>query len=200
MARFNNDERLRALITGPTRYREVDYPGHPEIKIGVRALDDVELDHCRIEAQRKIRDVAKVRGWDPVQTSELDPVLQERFVEREIVLRAFCDVDTINDEKPVSFFANDHELARVGSMGVTDLMNVYIEHQEWCNPNLSLTAEAEKELIEELGKEQSAVPYLTGIEHTTLRRLLISSAKRLRELRTGNSTTSSSSDGITIGS
>jgi len=192
--RFRTDERVRALITNSTKPRIVDYPGQPSIKVGVRGLDDVELDHCRVEAAQKIHDIAKTRRWDPVQTSELDPALLERFVEREIVLRAFIDPDTLEDETPVLFFANVHELKQVGATGVTDLMNVYIEHQEWANPNVSIGPEEEKELVDALGKEQSAALYLTGIEPSILRRLLISSVKRLHDYRTGKCSTSKTSE------
>ena len=199
MPKFS-DERIRAIITRSTKPRVVDYPGHPELQIAVRCLDDIELDGCRTEAQRKVRDIAKKRGWDPGSFAELDPTLMERFVEREILLRAFSDPDTIDHEKPVAFFSSDLELARLGSVGVEDLMQVYTEHQEWSNPNLTLDEGQEKELVESLGNEQSAAVYLTGFEPLMLRRLLISMAKRLRDYRSGKSSTSTSSSDTTDGS
>lgn len=197
MPRFNTSERIRALITNPTKPRVVDYPGHPDVQIGIRALFDTELDGCRVEAMRRIHDIAKARRWDPVQTSDLDPSLLERFVEREIVLRAVLDPDTVEDEKPIPFFSNDHELSQVGATGVKDLMNVYLEHQEWTNPNLTLGPDEEKELVEELGKGQSAGLYLTGFEPAILRRLLISTVNRLASLQRGRSSTTESASSPT---
>lgn len=191
MPTFRDNERIRAVITRSTKPRRIDYPGHPDLTIGVRGLDDPELDACRIEAQKKIHDLAKKRAWDPVQVVEIDPELLQRYVEREIILKAFCDPDTVDDDKPTPFFANEHELGRVGSTGITDLMNAYIEHQEWSNPNVTLTQELEDELVEALGKEQSAGVYLMGFEQHVLRRLLISTVKRLHDYRTGKSSTSS---------
>ncbi len=196
MPKFS-DTRIRAIITRPTEPRIIDYPGHDDVKVAVRCLDDIELDGCRIEAQRRMRDIAKKRGWEPSSFAELDPTLMERFVEREIVLRAFLDPDTIDNDKPEPFFSSEMELARLGSVGVEDLMQAYTEHQEWSNPNLTLDEEQEKELVERLGNEQSAGVYLTGFEPLMLRRLLISLAKRLHDSRSGKSSISTSSSDTT---
>jgi hypothetical protein len=192
-----SDEQVRAIITQPTKLRTVQYPGHPDLLVAVRQLDDVELDGCRIEGQRKLRDLCKLRRWDVVQAAELDPTLLERWVEREIVLRAFFDNDTKDAEHPIPFFSGEQDLVRLGSVGVTDLMMVYTENQEWQNPNVTLSPEEEKDLVDALGKEQSAGLYLTGIEPAILRRLLISTVKRLYDCRTGKSSTSRSADSTT---
>lgn len=83
MPRFS-DEQIRAIITRPTAFRVVAFPGQPDIPLAVKCLDDTELDGCRIEAQRRLREVAKKRGWDVRETVDIDPNLMERFVEREI--------------------------------------------------------------------------------------------------------------------
>lgn len=196
MPRFS-DEQVRAIITRPTMYRVVEYPGHPEIKIAVKCLDDVELDGVRIEAQRRLRDVSKKRGWDVRETADLDPALLERWVEREILLRAFFDPDTIALEAPVPFFASELELSKLGSTGVSDLMELYTENQEWINPSCKLDDAAEEELLDLLGKGPSAELTLTAIEPSTLRRLLISTAKRLSDYRSGKSSTSEKSSSTT---
>jgi hypothetical protein len=192
-----SDERIRAILTKPTTPRVVAYPAHPELQIAVRCLDDIDLDLCRVEAQRKLRDTAKARGWDPLATSEIDPVLLERKVEREIVLRAFFDAETLSNEKPTPFFASERELALLGSAGVTDLMEVYAENQDWMNPSVSLSPDEERRLVDELGKERTANATLTAIGPATLRRLLISMAKRLRDYQCGRSSTSSDSESST---
>ncbi len=189
MPRFSDDQ-IRAIITQPTELRIVTWPARPEIRIAVRCLDEVELDGCRIEAQRRIRDIASKRRWDVRETADIDPTLLERFVEREIVLRAFFDADTIDSSDPVPFFSSEIELARIGSVGVTDLITLYTEHQEWVNPGLFLGEEDEQKLVELLGKGPSAEVSLTGYELPTLRRLLISTAKRLFDSPAGRSTTS----------
>lgn len=193
MPRFTDADIRRALIS-PTRPRRVTFPGRPEIPLGVRLLDDLELDDCRIEAQRKIRQRASTRSWNVVEMSALDPTLMERMVEREIVLRAFLDADTIESEKPIPFFAGDGDLAALGSAGVTDLMELYNEHQEWMNPHLKMSEEDERAFLEELGKGPSAELSLTAIEPSMLRRCVISMAKRLADSRTTKSSTSSESE------
>lgn len=196
MPRFS-DEQIRAIITQPTKLRTVPYPGRPEILVAVRQLDDLELDGCRIEGQRKLRDVAKKRNWDPVQTSDLDPMLLERYVEREIILRSFFDNDTKDHEHPIPFFGSETELVRLGSVGVTDLMALYTENQEWQNPFVTLSEEEEKELVDALGKEPNGELYLTGFEPATVKRLALTLAKRLADYRSGRCSTSKSSSSTT---
>lgn len=190
MPRFTDADIRRALVS-QTKPRRVTFPGRPEIPLGVRCLDDLELDDCRIEAQRKLRQRATTRNWNVVEMSALDPTLIERMVEREIVLRAFLDADTIEGDKPVPFFAGEGDLAQLGSTGVTDLMELYTEHQEWTNPHLKMSEEDAKAFLEELGKGQSAELSLTAIEPSMLRRCVISMAKLLSDSLTSRSTTSS---------
>jgi hypothetical protein len=185
------------MLSQPTKLRPIPVPGFPDLRVAVKCLDDIELDGCRIEAQRKLRELAKKRGWDPESTATIDPLLMERYVEREVVLRAFFDVDTIDLDKPVPFFASERDLAQLGSTGVTDWMVAYGDNQAWSNPNVELDSAEEKQLLDLLGKGQSADVVLTGIEPRTLRRLLISMAKRLSACRTGKSTTSPTSGAST---
>lgn len=190
MATFTDADIRRVLIRS-TRPRRVSFPGHPEIPLGVRLLDDLELDDCRVQAQVKLRERAKQRGWNVLEMGQIDPTLMERMVEREIVLRAFVDPDTIEAERPAPFFISEADLAQLGSTGVTDLMELYAEHQAWMNPHVNLSPEEEEAFLDELGKGQSAEVSLTAIEPSMLRRFVISMAKRLSASRTPRSTTSS---------
>lgn len=186
MAKFS-DERVRAIISQVREFRVVEFPGHPDIKLAVRVLGDDEYDGCRIEAQRKLWKIGGERSWDPVKVSELDPYLFERFVEREVVLRAYFDHETTSGENPVPFFASESDLSKVGSVVVQDLMQMYLEHQEWVNPTISLSEEEAEELCDSLGKGQAFGAALVAIEPSSLRRLLITMAKRLSNSATGKS-------------
>ena len=188
MAKFS-DERIHSIITQVRDFRVVNFPGHPDIKVAMRVLGDNEYDGCRIEGQRKLWAIAKQREWDPVKICDLDPTLFERYVEREVVLRAFFDPDTIHSDNPVPFFSSESELSKVGSVVVKDLVELYLEHQEWVNPTVTLSEDDAKELCDQLGKGLAFGASLAAIERDSLRRLLITMAKRLATSATGKSST-----------
>lgn len=188
MARFT-DDRIRAIITQVREPRVVEFPGQPEVKVAVRALADDEYDGCRVEAQRKIWDLSNQRGWDPVKVVDIDPTLMERFVEREVIVRAYFDAETVNQTNLIPFFSSTSELVSCGSVVISDLMKTYTEHQEWVNPTVTLSGDDVKELCQELGKGRAFGLSLAAIEHASLRRLLVSMAKLLSSSASGKSST-----------
>lgn len=176
--RFNSDPDFAALLSGSKFYRKVPIPFAPEHMIALRTLDDIEIDACRLEGQRKFRKSCEAQKWDPVKASDLDPTLLDRLIEREIIIRAYYDPDTVDGENPIPFFANETELVRLGSVRVTDLMHLYNEHQEIVNPSRVVSEEEMDRIVEALGKGQFDEATLIAIEPSMLRRCIISMARR----------------------
>lgn len=186
MGKFN-DARIKAIIAGTTQFRVVPFPvlgSDEEIDIAVRCLSESELDGCRIEAQRSLREISKRRGWDAKDTADVDPDLLQRLIERSIITRAFYDPDTVppHGSTPETFFASERELEQLGSVQTTLLMQIYVEHQEFVNPHRSLSEDQAKELIDRLGKAQDAQVFLSAYAPRTLVSLCLSLASRLREI------------------
>lgn len=184
MPKFS-DEQVRAVIRGTATFRTIPFPladGKPDetVRVAVRCLSEAELDGCRVEAQRRVRELGKLRGWDVRELCDVDPDLLQRFVERSILARAFFDADTIGTDKPQPFFSSESEVEQLGSIQATTLMRAYLEHQEWTNPFRSLTPDAAKELAETLGKAPKPEALLELYERDTLRSLCISLASALR--------------------
>ena len=196
MAKFT-DDRVREIILGATAFRTISFPSHTgepsEVQIAVRCLSEAEIDGCRIEAQRRMRDIAKRRGWDVSEACDVDPDLLQRFVEKSILARAFFDADTISNKTPDPFFASETEVDMLTSVQASSLMSAYVEHQEWTNPFRTLSPEAVEELADTLGKAPMPEGLLGLYAPDTLRALCISLASLVRSTRpTGKSSTSPS--------
>lgn len=179
-----SDEGIAAILSGADHYRKLPLPFAPDVIIAVRSLTDLELDHCRLEGQRRFRAYVEKQGWSPVEAADLDPDLIQRLVQREILINAFYDPDTLEDEKPTPFFASDTELVRLGSVRVNDLYEIYMEHQDAVNPSRHLPDDKIEELIERLGKGPATEATLIAFDQSTLRRCVISMARRLYDSRT----------------
>lgn len=177
--RFNSDPDFAALLSGSKFFRKVPIPFAPEHMIAVRTLDDIEIDACRLEGQRKFRKACDAQKWDPVSASDLDPQLLDRLIEREIIIKAYYDPDTVDGDNPIPFFANEQELVRLGSVRVTDLMHLYNEHQEIVNPSRVVSEEEMDRVVAALGKGQWSEATLIAIEPSMLRRCIISMARQL---------------------
>lgn len=197
MPKFSDDQ-IRDIVRGTKDFRTIPFPtpggAESDIPIAVRCLSEAELDGCRIEAQRRMRDLCKLRGWDVADACDVDPDLLQRLVERSIVARAFFDSATIASTKPEPFFSGESEVEQLATIQMTSLLRAYVEHQEWTNPFRSLTPEGVEELADTLGKAPKPEALLGLYEHDTLRALCISLASALRSTRpTGKSSTSPSS-------
>ncbi|MCA9616257.1 MAG: hypothetical protein R3B99_13540 [Polyangiales bacterium] len=183
MARFS-DERTRAAIQGTTRFRVLTFPlasgEDSDLTIAVRCLSEAEIDGCRVEAQRRIRDVAKLRGWSVQDMTDIDPDLLQRFVERSVVARAFFDPATTHTKDPVPFFASESEVEQLSSVQSTLLLRAYLEHQEWLAPLRTMSEAEAKEFAATLGKAPDPSGLLNLYEHDSLMRLCISMASALR--------------------
>jgi hypothetical protein len=183
MARFS-DAQVAAAIQGTTQFRVIAFPlasGEPsDLSVAVRCLSEAEIDGCRVEAQRRLRDLAKARGWPVQEMIDIDPDLLQRMIERSIVARAFFDPATTHTKDPVPFFASESEVEQLSSVQSTLLVRAYVEHQEWVAPMRTLSEADAKEFVATLGKAPEPAALLNLYEHASLVRLCISMASVLR--------------------
>lgn len=189
MARFS-DEQIRAIVLGPKRaFRRLQFPGRPDVTVAIRALSEAEIDQCRIEAQVEFLALCKRREWSPERAVQIDPLLVARIVDRQMIWRAYFDVDTIDREEPDKFFPSVAHVAELDSVTITDLTNAYVEHQNFVSPARDLDAKEVDELIGALGKGQpEAVLNTLGL--STLKLFTLSMARRLSTSPIGKSSTS----------
>lgn len=179
------DERVKALILGPKRaFRTVQFPGRPDVLVAVRALSENEIDACRVEAQRAFLAMCKAREWVAERANQIDPLMFARLTDRQIVWRAYLDVDTITHATPAPFFANDTDVAQLDSVTMSDLMAAYVEHQEFVSPARSLNVAEVDALVEAMGKEQPAV-VLRSLGRDSLESFTLTLARRLSSLQIG---------------
>lgn len=182
MAGFS-DERIRAIIEGKKTPRAYPFPGTTEadeVSIGIRTLTEHELDGCRSAAQRFVRATAKKRGWKVESYVEVDPAVLDRAVEHEVIWRATLDPETLEDKDPARFFESVDVVRKLDSVTTTMLASLYLEHQEWTNPLLTISQDAVEELVEQLGKVPAPQVFLHEFAPNTLRRFVISMASILR--------------------
>ena len=182
MAGFSS-ERIRAIIDGKKAPRAYPFPGTTEdddVSIGVRSLTEHELGGCRGAAQRHVRETAKKRGWKPESYVELDPAVLDRAVEHEVIWRSTLDPETLDDAEPARFFESVDVVRNLDSVTTTMLSSLYLEHQEWTNPLLTISQDAVEELDEQLGKAPAPQVFLHEFAPSTLRRFVISLASILR--------------------
>lgn len=182
-----NDERVRALLLGRRAFRVIDFPTNPEIKIAIRVLTEGELDMCRVGGQAAFEAMCVKRKWDPTKVIQIDPHMHARLVDRQILLRAFFDPETITSERPRPFFPGEHDIEEMCDSVVTsDLISAYNEHHDYVSPGRTLNAQEVGDLIEALGKEPSPV-VLRSFERPTLESFTLSLVKRLETLQSGRS-------------
>jgi uncharacterized protein YfdQ (DUF2303 family) len=190
MAKYS-DAQIANVLLGRFAFRVVPFPGSPETLVAVRLLTESDVDKCRVMALADLQTIAKQRGVDLAAVTNSDPELQQRLIERHIVWLAFYDHETIEQKSPGRFFELPSEVASLDSTTASKLLELYIEHQILTTPfTTATTEEAVKEIVEALGKGQSAAASLVQYERNTLARLVHILASKLREtLPTNKSST-----------
>lgn len=177
------DERVLAVLRGKRAPRTIPFPGAPlesGIVVAVRLLTEAELDHCRLNAQGKLRTYCESKKWDPTTAVDMDPAMMGRYVEREIVFLAFLDADTAADKEPKRFFPTMHDVEALDAATLTRLREAYDEHQDWTSPLARMSDEDVRGFVDVLGNASSVPAELQRFERSTLVRLCISLASRLR--------------------
>lgn len=179
MARFS-DQRVAAILAGKRDFGIYPFPGLEGVEVAIRVLTDYELDQCRLAAQKWVRDQCKRRGWKTEAAVEVDPQLLDRAIERELLWWACYDSETVSDDEPVRFFEKSLDVGKLDQTQIAALTSAYIERQQWTTPLLQADDEEVDELIEALGKAQVPEVFLGRYAPSTLSRLLITLASRLR--------------------
>lgn len=175
------------MLAKPRALRVIKWPTRGDIELGVRLLTERELDLCRIEAQRGFRKHFEAIRVDPNSAIDVDPEMLERQIRREIIARAYYDAETINAAEPTPFFPSASAVAELDSVAADELFRMYVEHQDYVNPSVTLTEDEAKELIATLGKEQEARAIFSLFAPDTLVSLLHSLACRLSTSPPGRS-------------
>ena len=179
MARFS-DVQVTAAVRGARAPCTVVFPGREGVVVAVRLLTDQEIDDCRLRAFAALKKGAEKNGWDVATLTDVDPDLLARMQTREIIARAFLDSETIENEKPTTFFTSAEEVAReVDAPTVELLFTLYLEHQAFVAPLKGMNEEEVKGFAEALGKGQPA-SVLAAFDRNTLVRLCTSLASALR--------------------
>lgn len=170
MSRFD-DPRITQMLEGRRAIRTLPFPGCEDQanppKIGFRILLGDEGDRASVEAQRYIE---KIGAKIPI-----DPEMYDRELIRQQL--ALCCIDPDSDPKnPRPFFPDADEVRRLDVVIQRALWQCYLDHLDFVDPSVSLTAEQVAELRDRLGKEQSAEAMLSVLDARSLRSLVRSMA------------------------
>lgn len=182
------DDRIRAMLLGRRAFRVIQFPGAPEIKVAVRLLSESEIDACRVAGQSMFLASCEKRKWSPEKAIQIDPLMHTRYVDRQIVWRAFFDPDTISAKTPEPFFPSETDVAELDSVMTSDLLAAYVEHQDLVTPGRTLGAEEVDALIDAMGKGPPEVVF-RSFARSTLESFTLTMAKRLSTSQTGRSST-----------
>lgn len=170
MGKFS-DESLRAALEGRKVLRKCEFPGMRGTYLGVRVLTDGELDKARLAAAEVVK--------NKHASMLIDPDFLDRVVQREIVSRAFFDIDKPDEY----FFSKQEDVAELDTLTVRSLYELYVMHQQELDPLAYCTDEQAEEIVEALGKSNAEREALTLYDARTLRSFVISLASKLRETR-----------------
>jgi len=174
-----SDKQIADAIRGTQRFRVYPFPDRADLKIAVRCLSEAEMDGIEIAALQELEQYGKARRWDVNVMADAAAELNQRLIQRRIVLESMYDPDTIASDKPIPFFTRIDEVGSLDTITAQKLMQLYVEHQSWINPLHGLDEAGAKELAAALGKELASpaacAELLSGYDRSTLVRLLIAS-------------------------
>ena len=170
MARWT-DESVRAALGKRFEMRRYHFPGVDGLEVGIKLLTDSELDSVRLQAAT----FAKGKHADMV----LDPEFFDRCIHREIISRAFVDVERPSEP----FFGSQNDVAELDNLTVRSCFELYVIHQQSLDPYAFCPPEEVDKLVDTLGKYERGVEILSLYDAPTLRCFVSSMALKLREMR-----------------
>jgi len=184
-----NDERVSAMLRGRREVRSVPLPGFgasdEPIMVGVRILTEQEIDEARAEAGQYVDALAKRYRLDARDMLSIDSENLDREVQRQLVFRAFVDVDKQANGEHRPFFVAPQAVRQLDSVMQQTLFNVYLDHQNYVNPTRGMDEQEVAELVDALGKGQD-LPALLGLyDAPTLRTLVRIMVSQLVTSQTG---------------
>ena len=172
MAGFG-DPRLQKALEGKRKVVRVYYPGVPDVEMGIRVLTDIEHDEAREDAAKYTARRAKDLLIEAPALLVIDPEHGDSEVQRQIIFRAFVDLEGPKppaDTKP--FFASPQAVRQVPAVDREVLFQLYVEHQNSVSPLETLDDEQIAELTAALKKERVGTALLAMYDAPTLRSLL----------------------------
>lgn len=179
------DKEAHTILRGTRAFVTYAWPGgsaedQKALSVACRVLTEAEIDDARVEAQARVRDEAKRRGWDANSAVDMDPDLLQRAIDREVVFRAFYDPATTASEKPERFFPTPADVRSLDAVTLTRLASLYVEHQQTVSPLRHASDEEVTAIVEALGKAREPRAALAPYARSSLESLVLSMASRLR--------------------
>jgi hypothetical protein len=172
-----DDPIIAGYLLGRRAISRIQFPGLPNVEIGVRVLTGEEIDQCRLAAAGYM----KKRRADLA----LDPDFFDRALQAELVASAFLDVDS-HPDSPDVFFSSSDQVRKLDQAIQHTLFSAYLQHQDEISPLRRLNEDEIRELVNALGEGRSAEAILNACDAATLRVLLRSLASALQETRQTN--------------
>lgn len=172
MAGFS-DARLQKALEGKRSISRVHYPGVPECVMGIRILSDAEHDEAREAASKYTAQRAKELLIEAPALLAIDPEHGDPEVQRQIIARAFVDIDGPKppaDTKP--FFPSPQAVRQLPAVDREVLFQMYAEHQNSVSPLETLDGDQIAELKAAIKKEHVGTALLGMYDAPTLRSLL----------------------------
>lgn len=138
------------------RFPFLEEGGEP-VEMGVRLLNDEDLDRCRLDAVQWVRgqaDRLKIPGGAPALLA-INADLLDRETDRMVVSQAFLDVETLDQDEPEKFFASPQQVRGLGTLTIDGLIQLYRGHAESVNPYHGLSEEEVSGLVDAMGKDSA---------------------------------------------
>lgn len=189
-----DEERITEILKGRRAVRVVPFPGvtdgQPAVMVGIRVLTGEEVDEARLDAVQYVQGKASARNIDPLLMMQLDAEILDEDTKRALIYRAFVKPEPDPKTRDhAQHFGFVQTVRKLDTVLVNQLHQMYLEHQERVNPLIGdMSDEAVEELADALGKPEEgaiATVILSQFDAPTLRRLLRTTALRLRSLLSG---------------
>ena len=177
-----DDTYVQGIIQGRRVIGRARLPGDPDTEIGVQLLSERDIDMARFEAQMYLERHAKKVQLSLIEFVQIDPESLDREHQRQIIQRAFVDIDSdpaLPPDKRPTFFHNIEQVRSLDSVLTQQLWEIYVEWQDTINPRLSLSEEEVGELVASLKEGPTASLILGHFERGTLQSLVRFLAARL---------------------
>ena len=166
MAAKTTLELVRAHIDGRRVAREYPFPGVDGVRCYVKSLTDEEVDGCRLRAAKYCE--------ERKASMLIDPEMFDRALRRELISMAYY----AHEDKPL--FGSARDVGELDDSTVTAVHQQYLVHHELCQPWVTGSDEEVEALTDALGKSDSSAGGLSLFDAPTLRRLLLSMARKAR--------------------
>jgi len=177
-----DDTAVQGIVQARRAIGRSAFPGKADVEIGVQLLSERDIDLARFEAQMYLDRQAKKVQLSLIEFVQVDPESLDREHQRQVIQRAFVDIDSdaaLPPEKRPTFFRNIEEVRSLDSVLTQQLWEIYVDWQDTVNPRLTMSEEEVSALIASLKDEQMSRLILAPLERETLQSLVRSLGARL---------------------